>query len=172
MKTQTRLLASVFSLLCLSGSLRAAEKRGAELVITKTGGQEVKGELIAVKTTSLLLLDSSTAADTSVEIQEISVVKIAKKSRALTVGAAGFGVGAVLGILYAGVIDRLDEVETSSGVYLAVPLIFGAIGAIPGALVGAYLGKDRVIPFAGKTDAEIKEILEKLRRQARVANAQ
>jgi hypothetical protein len=51
-------------------------------VVTKTDGQQIKGKLIAVKPSSLLLLDSLTDADVSARIEEIRVVKIARKSRA------------------------------------------------------------------------------------------
>jgi len=48
----------VFSLLALSGNLLAKERRGAELIVQKKDGQQVRGELITVKEHSLLLLDS------------------------------------------------------------------------------------------------------------------
>jgi len=41
-----------------------------------------------------------------------------------------------------------------------------------GGIVGAILSKSKTIQIEGKSDLEIKEILEKLRRQARVTNAQ
>jgi hypothetical protein len=104
MKNRVLALTFVFSLFVCSSNLMANERRGAELVITKTDGQETKGELIAVKPLLLLLLDSQTSADVSVEIGEIAVIKIIKKSKALTVGAIGFGGGALLGLGF-GTID-------------------------------------------------------------------
>ena len=53
----------VFSILALSGNLFAKEKRGADLIIQKKDGQHVRGELIAVKKNSLLLLDRESGAD-------------------------------------------------------------------------------------------------------------
>ncbi len=47
----------IFSLVMLPTSLYA-KKRGAKIVVTKLDGQQIKGELIAVKPNSLLLLDT------------------------------------------------------------------------------------------------------------------
>jgi len=61
----------VFSILSLSGNLIAKERRGAELMVDKKDGQQVRGELIAVKQDSLLLLERESGADVSVDIEEI-----------------------------------------------------------------------------------------------------
>jgi len=45
----------VFSLVFLYANLFAKEKRGALLVITKKGGEQISSELITVKPNSLLL---------------------------------------------------------------------------------------------------------------------
>jgi len=58
----------VFSLLCLSGSLYA-EKKGAEIVVQKIDGQQARGELIAVKEDSLLLMEKESGVDMSVPFQ-------------------------------------------------------------------------------------------------------
>ena len=71
----------VFSIICLYGNLYAKERRGAELVIQKKDGQQAKGELIAVKKNSLLLKDSQTGADVSIAIEDITKIKIARKSK-------------------------------------------------------------------------------------------
>jgi len=89
----------VFSLMMLSVNLYAKERRGAKVVITKTNGQQIRGELITVKPNSLLLLDTE-GKDVSVGIGDIKVITIVKKSKAL-VGAtfrsfAGGGIGAVV----------------------------------------------------------------------------
>ena len=83
----------VFSILLLSGNLYA-KKKGAKLVIQKTDGQKIKGELIAVKKDSLLLLGQESGADVSVDIRNIEMVKI-KKSKTLLGASLGFlaGVG-------------------------------------------------------------------------------
>lgn len=170
MKKSILVLGLVFSLLSSSGNLFAKEKRGAELEILKKDGRALKGELIAVKPSSLLLLDSQTGADASVEIGDISVIKIMRKSKAWVLGATGFFLGAACGIGYGGVIDRVDEVDTSVAVYFAIAALFGAMGAIPGTIVGAYLGKDKIIRLEGKPTHEMNAIMEKLRGQSRIAD--
>lgn len=60
----------VFSVLALSGSLFAKEKRGVGLVVQKKDGSQVSGELITVKEDSHLLLNSK-GADVSVNVGDI-----------------------------------------------------------------------------------------------------
>ena len=157
----------VVSLLILSLDLPAKERRGAELVVQKNDGQVLKGELIAVKQNSVLLL-SPEGADVSVDIKDIYIIKIVKKSKALTGAGIGFLAGALTGVLL--VATCADEPDGLSYLIGAggVGAIFGGVGL----LVGAIAGPDKEIKIEGKSDAEIKEILEKLRRQARVPNAQ
>jgi hypothetical protein len=83
MKHKVLVLVVTFSLLICSENMMAKERRGAELMITKTDGQQIAGELIAVKPSSLLLLNPKTGADVSIEIGDIAVIKIMKKSKAL-----------------------------------------------------------------------------------------
>jgi hypothetical protein len=144
----------------------AKERRGAGLVITKSDGQQIKGELIAVKETALLLLDSQSGADVSVEIGEIAVIKIIKKSKALSVGAIGFGLGALYGF------SAMQEEAEVPGETLSTTIIFGILATIPGALIGAYLGTDKTIQLEGKSPEEINAELAKLRKQARITDFQ
>ena len=60
---------------------------------------------------------------------------------------------------------------------LSPPTAVGAgigalIGSGLGGIVGASAGNDKIIQIEGKSDTEIKEILEKLRKNARIKNAQ
>jgi hypothetical protein len=135
-------------------------------VITKTDGQLITGELIAVKPSSLLLLDSQTGTDLSIEIGQIAVIKIIKKSKALTVGAFGFGLGALLGFM------AIQEEAEVPGETLSFTVICGTLAAIPGVLMGAFLGTDKTIQIEGKSPEEIKAVMEKLRSKARVTDFQ
>ena len=65
----------VVSLLIFSVDLPAKERRGAELVVQKNDAQVLKGELIAVKQNSVLLL-SPEGADVSVDIKDINMIII------------------------------------------------------------------------------------------------
>jgi hypothetical protein len=178
MKNNVLVLVVVSSLLICSGNLFANERRGADLVVTKIDGQQIAGELIAVKPSSLLLLDSQTGADVSVEIGEIEAIKIVKKSKALVIGACGLGLGVVMGIL-AGESVQSEEMDSWGAffrsmyfnpVFIATGL--GIVLGISGALIGASVGKDKTIQLEGNSPEEIRTIMDKLRAQARVTDFQ
>lgn len=160
---------SVFSQTAVAG-----ERRGAMLSVHKKDGQVVKGELIAVKQDSLLLLDSSSGADASVGIPEISAVRIVKKSKAWP----GLGYGALAGAL-AGGIAGLSAGDDPAGwisfkaedkaLFFAVTL--GVVSGLIGLLVGAAAGTDKEISFEGLNDRQIRYHLEDLRQRARMPDS-
>ena len=71
----------IFSLSGLSGNLMAGERRGATIVVHKKDGAQEKGELIAIKQNSILLLGSSSGTDVSVDVPDIKTIGILKKSK-------------------------------------------------------------------------------------------
>lgn len=158
----------VFSLVALSGNLYA-KKKGAELEIRKKDGQQVKGELIAVKNTSLLLLESG--VDVSVDIKDIKNITILKKSKAFLGISLGLLLGAGIGSLYATSTDTYD-----SDLRPLAFIVYGgggaALGVLAGGFLGASAGKDKTIEIEEKSDFEIKEALEKLRKKARIPKFQ
>ena len=155
----------VFSILALSIPLTAKERKGADLLIQKTDGTQVRGELIAVKENSLLLMERESGADVTVDVEDIRVIKILKKSKISTGSIVGAGFGAAL-IALGLIINEGD---------LGAPGIYAVCLAIPvgiGALFGIAAGADKTIQFEGKSNSEIQKILEKLRKKARVRNSQ
>ena len=63
-------------------NVSAKEKdHGAELLIQKKDGQEIRGELLTVKGSHLLLMDSSSLSGVTLDIGEISRIRVVKKSR-------------------------------------------------------------------------------------------
>ena len=156
----------VFSLLVISVNLYAKERRGAELIITKKNGYQTEGELITVKPNSLLLLNTE-GKDVSVDIEEIKVIRVVKKSKALSGSLVGFLIPAIItGLLFL----LATEIEESEGVGFLLPL--GLVGSCAGALIGgisgAIEGIDKIIQFEGMTDSKIQETLDYLRKRARV----
>ena len=149
-------------------NLEAGQKPGAKLVIQKTDGQQVRGELIAVKQNSLVLMERDSGADVTVDVADIKIISIVKKSQAMLLGCTGFIPGAIFGLLYA----EAWYSETGATNYAECILLFGAIATIPGALIGFLIGKDKTIQIEGKSEAEIKKILEDLRKKARVPDFQ
>jgi len=162
----------IFSLLALSGNLHAKERRGVDLVITKKDGQVVKGELIVVKENSLLLKERESGGDVSVDIEHISFIRIVKKSIAVWgFRVGGAVVGAAIGCAVGGSLFD-GEGGLNYGTTIGVGLSVALLGTLMGAVIGAAMGTDKTIQIAGKSDSEIKEALEYLRKKARVTNFQ
>ena len=159
----------VFSLMMLSANLYAKERRGAKLIITKKDGQQVQGELIAVKPNSLLLLDTE-GKDVSIDIVNIKVIRVVKKSKVLF----GAGLGAVIciggwglaGAILAG--DEPPACDSALEFGLMMGACFSPIAALLGGIIGGVAGTDKTIHFEGMTDSEVREALEKLRKKARI----
>ncbi len=106
----------------------------------------------------------------SVDIKDTGIIKIVKKSKVLKGASIGFLVGAGTGALLGAVgADMADE----RGLLAILGAgIFGAAGLLVGTIAGATASPYKEIEIKGKSDVETKEILEKLRRQARIPNAQ
>ena len=155
----------VFSLLMLSANLYA-KKRGAELTITKKDGHLIRGELIAVKDHSLLLLS---ATDVSIDIGDIKVIEIEKKSKLGKGALYGLLICGVGGALFGGIIHREEEGITFLGSVLIGTVLFAPAGALVGAIIGAAAGTGkRTFQIERMSDLEINEVLAKLRKKARI----
>jgi hypothetical protein len=155
----------VFVVVCFfvfPSGLTAKDNKGADLLVEKLDGKHVRGELIAVKDSSLLLLSES-GADVSVDVQDIKVITVVKKSKAMLGAAIGFALGASCAIY---------GLSGEGGVlfrgYVFYSIIAGGAIALVGAGLGSIWGIDKTIEIEGKTDKEIQEILEKLSKKARV----
>ncbi len=159
------------------------KKHGANLIIQKINGQQVSGELITVKPSSLLLLNTE-GKDVSVDIEEIKVLRVVKKSKALfgvgtgLLGGAGSGavIGASLWMLGLPVMAIFGEAGIESWKddfqdFLWNGALIGAgVWVLLGAITGSLLGIDKTIHFEGMTDLEIQETLDKLRKKARIGD--
>lgn len=150
-------------------NLSPDQKPGVKLIIQKTDSQKVGGELIAVKQNSLLLKESSSGADISVEISEIKVIKIVRKSKAVVWGSGVGFIFLILGLAFANAReeDLLWE-KPSLGEYLLMSMFY----TLPFVGIGALLGKDQVIRIRRKSESDIKDILDDLRKKARVPDYQ
>jgi hypothetical protein len=161
----------VFSLMMLSANLYAKERRGAKLIITKKDRLLIVGELITVKSNSLLLLDT-VGKDVSVDIADIKVIKIVKKSKVESGVVWGGVFGALSGIGFALLVDASGE-EGWGGVEFSEYLLLGAGGLVAGVLYGGLIGAifsvgGKKIRIEGMTDLEIRETMDKLRKKARI----
>lgn len=165
-----------FSLLIFSTSLYAKEAKGAELIVKRSDGRRVEGELIAVKEDSLLILDSESGCDISVPVSEINTVTIVKRLKTVLWGGigalAGVTVGAAVGA--ASYNPRKDVlIIFTKGESIAIgAATFGFLGLVIGTVVGAISGIDKTIHMEGKSESETEETMEYLRAKARVTNYQ
>ena len=117
---------------------------------------------------SLLIKDSESGTDVIVDIGDIKIIKIEKRSSVLKGVGYGFGAGLLLG----GAIGAAwwkSDMDISGEAVVAVSAGFvGVAGALIGGIFGAIGGKDKTIIFEGKSEVEIKKIVANLRRDARV----
>ena len=171
------LITLCLSLMLASSEMTAKERRGAQLKIFKKDGEYITGELIAVKTNALLLMDSTSSADVSVSLEEIESIEIEKKPRILLGAGLGLTIGAGVGVL-TGFLFGGDEPEgteepgefktrSASQKALSIGALFGIIGAVGGGITGAYTRGEEVIQIGGRSQQEIEMYLEKLRLNAR-----
>jgi len=156
----------VFSLLMLSANLYAKEKRGAKLLITKKDGWQREGELITVKPNSLLLLDTD-GKDVSIDIANIKVIRVVKKSKVLQGLGVGLLIGAGTGAVWGAQVGENDLFSAEETV-LVDAIFFGVIGLLIGGIAGAVVGTDKTIQIEGMTNSEIQETLDYLRKKARI----
>ena len=162
----------VLTILMLTGNLHAKDKKGADLLIRKADGGEVRGELIVVKETSLLLKDPSSGADVSVDIGDAAVIRVVKKSKFWQGAGYGFLASSLSLSAIAWATDEEYFTDPEGGGPFILMLWFGIPGFLVGGIVGSILGTDKTIEIEGRTSAEIEEALDYLRARARVRDFQ
>ncbi len=162
-------LALIVSLILLPAALPAKARQGASVVVARTDGSKVSGELIAVKQDSLVLL-SPIGKDDSVAVADIWAVTIKKPSKA----GKGFLYGALIGGVAGGVFGAVTP--TDSGYQALAVAVVAFVGAAAGGLIGlglgAAAGTDETINFAGLTEVGRSQALDRLRGLARMPEAQ
>lgn len=148
-------------------------KTGALIEIQGKEGGYIVGELIAVKKRSMLICEYATGKNLFVDIGDIKTITIGKKSKAML----GAGIGGLIGGGM-GALVGAGEKQGSLGTFskednmLMGAAVFGALGALIGGGIGSIAGIDKTIQIEGKSDSEIKEILDDLRKKARVPSYQ
>ena len=149
----------VFSLLMLPVNLYA-KKRGAELIIWKKDGQLIKGELIAVKENSLLVLDTE-GKDINIEIYEITLIGFKRKLRMLK----GFVRGTLIIACY--LLISQNYISLGNLIWNAT-FLGGSTGALVTVLTRGSPRTIKTLHIEGMTESEIQEILDILRKKARI----
>ena len=152
-----------------------AEKPGAILVVQKPDGQAVRGELLEVKDGILKLLVYENASKMDIRLDELSGLRIEKKSailKGIGIGIlAGSTTGALLGFLsggYEAPRDRWGIFSFTSGeLAIGYGVSLGAIGGAIGGVVGAMKGTDKSISLIGLSPEKLRRIEAKLSSLAR-----
>jgi hypothetical protein len=160
----------IISLLILPMTLTAKERRGADLIIQKTDDQQVRGELIAIKESSLLLKEHNSGADVHVDVSDISVIMVERKPKTLLYGSLGLLCGMMVGAAVGKATEPNDNDKDLSG----------AIGSIIGTILGSFIGiswglsagENTIILVYEMSPEEIKKELKELRKKARVPDFQ
>jgi hypothetical protein len=161
----------IVATLVIPAGLSAKDRKGADIVVTKTDGSQFGGELIAVKPDSLLLL--SAGMDLSIPLADIREVRIVRKSHAPLFagigGAAGATVGAIVGLYTGGGDDEAGPASIRGGV------VFGALGALAGLLTSSVFSRDSRFDVAGGRQEAVAGFWDSLRfysREGRLPGAQ
>jgi hypothetical protein len=162
----------VFSLLTINCF---PKRRGINLNVTKADGQPIKGELIAVKENSLLLLEKEAGVDVSINISDVKIITVKglttgmRLAAPIALAAAGSIAGlavwlgvSLFGLLYITAEEGKMEQDRKNAIKYGA-FILGSLG-----LVVAITATDKTIQIEGMTDLEIQETLNKLRKKARV----
>ncbi len=113
----------------------------------------------------------------SVDVKDIKVIRIMRKSKTLLGAGLGFLAGASIGFIVGAVFvpkSRFTKTswflsEEEQGAIGAT--IGGPIGLVIGAVIGGTI-TDQTIALYDKTQDEVERILEKLRKKARIPNYQ
>lgn len=138
---------------CLVLPVAAKDRRGATVVVTRTDGQVFEGEIIAVRSDSLLLL-SEAGQDERVGLADIGTVRIVRRSPTGLLTLAGF-------LLGSGVVGMTSEPLDEWG--WAHAWLAGIGGAIAGLASGAILAKDKALYSWGEPEGQLSHNLNKLR---------
>lgn len=164
---------AVAMILVGAGGALAQGRRGALAIVTLRDDSVAAGELIAVKSTSILLLDSS-GKDVSLDLAQVRTIRVSRKSKAGQGAVAGLFLGGLVGVVG----GSIQAKATGACPGCEAPMMtagYGILGAgaglVIGLLGGAHAGKDLVISFDEATELGLRASLLKLRRYARVEDA-
>ena len=163
-------LALVFALMILSGNMMGAERKGVEVKIQKTDGQEISGELISVRKNALVILDEATEVDTTVNLNLVDSIHVNNKSLMFELGLGSFLLAGAARMMAH---SRTKDIDTEPGQHQVQGVWYwGAGGAVVGVLAGAFFGIDKNIQVQGVSEAALQESLLKLSKKARIKGLQ
>lgn len=118
-----------------------------QVSLTLSDGKRHRGNLKSVQSGGIALEEGF------IPRSDIAVIRVSRPSRAWHGAAIGFGLGAATGgLLYGAFVDGGDTPFDTSD-FVLVTGVFGALGSLPGALIGAAASADKHYDLTGP-DAE------------------
>ncbi len=169
-RTQSALavLSYVLAVLILVPDTHARTKPGIPIQLVGTDGTEMAGELIAVRPATLVVALLESGYYEFIPLADIRIVRIPKVSHA----AGAFGgfmqggfYGAIMGDLFSPKGTPRPERRLRA---LIGGSALGSVGAVLGGLKGKLTNRLEVIQIKDQPPAELRAILERLRKMARV----
>lgn len=162
-RTQSILAWSMMAgLLLASASLPAKERRGAQVVVQRSDGSEIRGELLMVKRDCLVVGEQDKGE--IVDLADVSSVRIVRRSKC----GYGFLFGLIGGTFLGRELARQgSDLDARSNFKISIAFVglpFALLGAGIGLLIGADLIRD---PGEWESEAYLAE----LNRYARVPDA-
>ncbi len=162
--TTAWITAMVMIVLTLAQPLAAGERRGSTVKATLIDGRQVEGELLAVKGHELIIHNTFSSRGFIMNIDQVSTIKIKKKSRILTGLATGFVGGLIAGCVLAKLTEGgYPDCSLSPMLIPITPCLTTPIGS----LTGALLSSPKIMNTKGKEPAYIEECLRNLQKHAR-----
>ena len=163
MKKNIALMLFIFMIMLIPEQLLGQQRRGAELRIEKKKGGILMGNLVAVsERKQLLLLEGNNGKDHSVNISNISTILISTKNYTLAAILIG---GTIGGVTAAAMYKPSGMFDFNEG---GVVMFGGILGGYLGSILSKRIFADYLYFIDKMTEAEISELLEELRKKARV----
>ena len=137
--------------------LPLAARRGKTVEVHLRDGGVVRGELLVVKTDSLVVYHRASYEGRTIQVEDIAMVHVIRKSGLIQ----GFMLGGAAGFLLGSVFPNQSE-SILPPVLVVLPL-----GMLTGAIIGAVAGKDKKYDMYMISPKLVRLNLAKLRRFAR-----
>ena len=125
------------------GSLASRVQTGDELIVEDAEGTSVRGQIVALSPTELMLLVSG--APTTFGVERITVATHAYRDPRRTGALVGLAVGVALGAMVGRSLMGEYEQDVRAGDAAVIALEFGAVGAGAGFLIDALVPGRKVV---------------------------
>ncbi len=150
--------------------LGGGERRGTDIEITRGDGTIIKGELLAVRSETLVLRETGSGQYLFLDLSDIPLVRIPRTSR-----ARGMLSGLIQGVFTGAIAGDVVSPKGASTAqhwlwWIGGGLVGGGLGALLFGSVEVPTGEFDTLPLRGRPKAEMDEVLAKLRTIARIPN--